>query len=1038
MWYEPEKYIQPVTDINVALGKLQGELDDKEAKFTLAQFLYRNLGLTTSLLTGIELYPDQLITIKGMMKHNYSLCVWGRGVGKSEMYHPDTQLLTKNRGLISITDLFPNVDFSLGERWQKIEPIEVWSGKKWVLIDKYLIQPPKPCKIIKTKMGYALSGAISHQIKIWESQHCKVVWKRYDEMNVGDRVCVSRQDIPESSHLFHEESYLIGLILGDGCITHGCSITSADEEILRFIEKFPCGKRMIDKRSRAISINLQTAYQRGLLDGYGVKRATSYDKEIPSPILQDKSKLRCCLSGLLDTDGCISSDRLTIEYCSTSAKLAKQVHLTLLAFGIVSHLKEYKTSSLFGKAWKVIITGKNCKLFAEQIGFRLTRKQNQLLGHLKNHTFNSNNDVIPGLKEYCQREIKSKLRLPKTLSDEWRNKIRRKSNQKYLTYDTLDSYIDFFERAGATEEMLKPLKNIREENFFFDEVESIENVGEKPCLDFSIPPDEQYWSNGFISHNTWTAAVYCILQSIFSPNTTILIAGPTFRTARFIFNHIEKITDSPEAQMLAQAMGVKIRRNDEFRWNINGGEIVAIPLNGEKIRGFRANILIIDEFLLMSEEIVEKVLIPYLVVPKDIRRRKQIREKEDELVKAGVITEADRTKFLNEAKLIALSSASYTCEYLYRKYDEYIKQIYSPDMPDNGATYFVSQLSWDAIPEDRIDKSVIELAQTNESNMATFQREYCAHFLDGSDSYFSMQKMIKCTIPDGEEPTLKLHGDKEKKYVLAIDPNFSNSPTADDFAMCVIELDDSKTMQGTVVHSYAESGRDLKDHIRYFHYLWTNFNIEMIVIDYAGYQFIEAANEHQLFKNDKVQFKIFDFVSEKDGQELDDELKKARRSYNKQIHRIVFTQYFTSDFIRKANEWLQGCIDYKRIWFGGGIKANVAAFNKALSTHIDASSLLNTEKLDKYESPLGFFIDNQEILIKQTKYQAASIEVKTTARGVQSFDLPQIMKRDTSQDRMRRDSYTALMLGTWCIKCYYEIMNVPEQTIDCTFEPILI
>lgn len=543
------------------------------------------------------------------------------------------------------------------------------------------------------------------------------------------------------------------------------------------------------------------------------------------------------------------------------------------------------------------------------------------------------------------------------------------------------------------------------------------------------------WGRGV--SKTWTAAVYCILQTIFAPGTSILIAGPTFRTARFIFNHIEKIVDSPDAQLLMQAMGTKIKRNDEFRWTINKGEIVAIPLNGEKIRGFRANVLLIDEFLLMSEEIVEKVLIPYLVVPKDVQRRKRIREREDELIQKGVITEEDRTKFFNEAKLIALSSASYTCEYLYRKYDEFVKQIYSPDLKTYDATYFVSQLAWDSIPEDRIDKSVIELAQTNESNMATFQREYCAQFLDGSDSYFSMQKMIGCTVPDNEEPTLKLSGDKDRKYILAIDPNFSNSPTADDFAMCVIELDDSKSMRGTIVHSYAESGKDLKDHIKYFHYLWRNFNIEMIIIDYAGYQFIDAANESDLFRGDKIEFKIFDFVSEKDGEELNAELRKARTGFNKQINRIVFTQYFTTDFIRKANEWLQGCIDYKRIWFGSGIKANEDAFSKAIATRIDVSQFIDVSALDKFESPLGYFIDNQEILIKQTKYQAASIEVKTTARGVQSFDLPQIMKRDTSQDRMRRDSYTAMMLGAWGMKCYYDIMNTEVQSYE-TFEPILI
>jgi hypothetical protein len=540
------------------------------------------------------------------------------------------------------------------------------------------------------------------------------------------------------------------------------------------------------------------------------------------------------------------------------------------------------------------------------------------------------------------------------------------------------------------------------------------------------------WGRGL--GKTFSAAMFCILQCVFFPKSSILIAGPTFRTARFIFNHIEKICDSPEATLLFQAMGVKSKRNDEFKWSINGGQIIAIPLNGEKIRGFRANVLVIDEFLLMNEELVERVLIPYLVAPQDIKERQMIREKEDELIRKGVLKESERIKFDNNAKLIGLSSASYTCEYLYKKYDEFVKQIYAETMPESNARYFVSQLSFDSVPEDRIDKAIIEMAQGNEAHQATFAREYGGQFIDGSDSYFSMKKMIDCTIPDGEPDTLLLQGAKDKKYILSIDPNFSNSPTADNFAMCVMEIDDSKISEGrlggTVVHNYAKCGKDLKDHIKYFYYILKNFNIEMIIIDYAGYQFIEAANENELFKKDNIEIKIFDFYPEKDGADLEQELKNARRTWNKEIYRIAFTQYFTTDFIRKGNENLQGAIDYKKIWFGGGIRANSSAFEKATSAKVDLS-LVDEENTSE-------FIDTQEILIKQQKYECASIEVKTTAKGTQSFDLPQIMKRDTSASRMRRDSYTALMLATWALKCYGDIIRQPKDDTAATFSPVLL
>ena len=164
---------------------------------------------------------------------------------------------------------------------------------------------------------------------------------------------------------------------------------------------------------------------------------------------------------------------------------------------------------------------------------------------------------------------------------------------------------------------------------------------------------------------TFIASVFCFLQCIFEPGTKILIAGPTFRTARFIFNNLEKMVESKGAELLAQAFGAKQKRNDQFEWQINGGSITAIPLNGEKIRGFRANILVLDEYLLLPEDIINNVLMPFLVAPQNMKERLEIREIEDELIRQGAMKEEDRMVFENNSKMIALSSASYTFENLY-------------------------------------------------------------------------------------------------------------------------------------------------------------------------------------------------------------------------------------------------------------------------------------------------------------------------------------------------------------------------------------
>ena len=65
MWYCPDKYKKDLTNLNLELLKLEGELEDKEAKITLAKFLRSNLGVAAELVSGIKLAPFQEITLKG-------------------------------------------------------------------------------------------------------------------------------------------------------------------------------------------------------------------------------------------------------------------------------------------------------------------------------------------------------------------------------------------------------------------------------------------------------------------------------------------------------------------------------------------------------------------------------------------------------------------------------------------------------------------------------------------------------------------------------------------------------------------------------------------------------------------------------------------------------------------------------------------------------------------------------------------------------------------------------------------------------------
>ena len=279
-----------------------------------------------------------------------------------------------------------------------------------------------------------------------------------------------------------------------------------------------------------------------------------------------------------------------------------------------------------------------------------------------------------------------------------------------------------------------------------------------------------------------------------------------------------------------------------------------------------------------------------------------------------------------------------------------------------------------------------------------------------------------------------MKGTPEKKYVLGIDPNMSDSPNADYFAMAVMEIDEENKI-GTLVHTYAGLG-NLKNHVNYFYYLMTNFNIVFMILDNAGADiFLSACNQSELFKTNNLIINTFEFNSDLEGPDYDQEVRKTRNSYNLESKKIAFNQVFTSNFIRKANEHLQASIDYKKIWFASKTCANDNFFETVFSQNIPLDLMKTEEKKDW--STLDF-IENQDDFIYQTKKQCTLVEHSSTARGTQSFDLPQHLKRSSSSNKARKDNYSALLLGNWGLKCYYDIMNAPKEEISQTFTPIMI
>ena len=545
------------------------------------------------------------------------------------------------------------------------------------------------------------------------------------------------------------------------------------------------------------------------------------------------------------------------------------------------------------------------------------------------------------------------------------------------------------------------------------------------------------WSRGM--SKSFTTAIFAYLDAILNQGVEIGILSKSFRQAKMIFKKIEDIAAKPEAAYLSQCITHKSKSNDEWLLEIGRSRIRALPLgDGEKLRGFRFHRIIIDEFALMPERIYNEVIIPFLSVVENPTQREELYNTESLLIKQGKMKEEDRYIWPNN-KLIALSSASYKFEYMYKAYEQFEDLIRVGSNSKADAHRTIMQFSYDCAPKQLYDKNLIEQAKSTMSQ-SQFDREFGAVFTDDSSGYFKTSKMAACTLKDGDKTTVEVAGEVGAKYILSFDPSWAESESSDDFAMSVFKLNDEKKM-GTLVHCYALSGANLKQHIFYLYYLLKHFNIVAICGDYnGGVQFLNAANESSLFKKNKLKINCIN-TNFDDVENYQDRLRDGKMEYNLDNKTICYLRKPTSQWIRRANELLQANFDHKRILFAA--RAINDSYNEQRRKKIPIDKLqflrtsLNVDK-ETTSAKMIDFVEHQFDMLNLTKTECALIQITTSASGTQSFDLPSNLKRQTGPEKTRKDSYSSLVLGNWMIKLYYDIMAVEEEKPIVSFTPMFI
>jgi replicative DNA helicase len=269
------------------------------------------------------------------------------------------------------------------------------------------------------------------------------------------------------------------------------------------------------------------------LIGYG-----SLNKTIPAIVFQlERSQLALFLNRLFATDGwatVLASGQSQLGYATVSEKLARQVQHLLLRFGIIAALKKrsvkYKESCRL--AWQLDITdAESVNNFISEIGiFGKEEALSKVQEALAKKQYQTNRDLVP-------IEIWDRIAAAKG-SEPWAVLARRAEitpfpSKEYVLANRRGAEnaetgqknrYTILEREGSkghsnvhvgkgvsTRERLMilgtalenlPLQQIATSDIYWDEIVSIESVGNKQVYDLTIPETHNFVANDICVHNT--------------------------------------------------------------------------------------------------------------------------------------------------------------------------------------------------------------------------------------------------------------------------------------------------------------------------------------------------------------------------------------------------------------------------------------------------------------------------------------------------------------------------------------------------------
>ena len=337
---------------------------------------------------------------------------------------------------------------------------------------------------------------------------------------------------------------------------------------------------------------------------------------------------------------------------------------------------------------------------------------------------------------------------------------------------------------------------------------------------------------------TFISAVFCVIRCILYPGTRICIASGTRGQS---INVLEKIIQElkPNSPELAAEI-------DEKETKINGTNaqvvfkntsVIKVVTASDTARGNRATLLVLDEFRMVSKDIIDTILRKFLT----LRRMPKYASLSKEDRKA----EYDKEK----SKMMFLSSAYWADHWSYSKCNDNYET-----MIEDVSRGFVCSLPYHlSLKEGLLDRDLVE-SEVRETGFSEikFSMEYAALFYGVADGSFfdfdSVAKNRKISYPMLPEKYASLLSNNQKIRIAPKQPGelrilsadialmSSRKNNNDATAIFINQLMPTKASKysNNIVYCDCCEGMHTEDQALIIRRLYEEFQCDYIVLDCAG------------------------------------------------------------------------------------------------------------------------------------------------------------------------------------------------------------